>query len=236
MAGTGTRLQLLEEFALHHQGKPRQLPVGIQRLVAFLSLSGPTHRCVVAGTLWPEVAEAHALASLRTSIWRLNRVLPGLILTEGVRLSVPTGLSLDSRDQEQFALRLLRGRVRDEEWILAGIDHLWRGELLPGWYDDWVVFERERLIQLRLHALEQAASVLTGCGHLDSALQLALEAVRTEPLRETANAVLIDVYLAEGNVSDALHQYDVFRELLRRELDLDPSPALGRMLPERTSR
>lgn len=230
------RLQLLEEFTLEHHGTPRPVPVGIQRVLAFLALSGPTHRCVVAGTLWPEVAEDHALASLRTSIWRMNRMLPGVILTQGMRLSLPTTLSVDSRDQEQFMTRLLRERVQDPDWIIAGIDHLWGGELLPGWYDDWLVFERERLTQLRLHALEHAAAVLTRRGRLDSALQLALEAVRTEPLRETANAALIDVYLSEGNVSDALHRYDAFRELLRRELDLAPSPALGRLLPERVSR
>ncbi len=231
-----TRLQLLEEFALERHGATRSVPVGGQRVLAFLALSGPTHRCVVAGTLWPEVAETHALASLRTSIWRMNRSLPGVILTEGMRLSLPAAVSVDSRDQESFVTRLLREHVQDEAWILAGIDHLWGGELLPGWYDDWVIFERERLIQLRLHALEHAAGVLTRSGHLDSALQLALEAVRTEPLRETANAVLIDVYLAEGNVSDAVHRYDTFRDLLRRELDLDPSPALARLLPERLAR
>ena len=233
---TGTRLQLLEEFTLQHRGQPRQVPVGVQRVLAYLALSGPTHRCVVAGTLWPEVAESHALASLRTTIWRLNRTLPGVILTEGLRLSLPATVAIDSRDQEQFVTHLLRAHVQDSDWILAGIDHLWRGELLPGWYDDWVLFERERLIQLRLHALEHAAGVLTRCGRLDTALQVALEAVRTEPLRETANAALIDVYLAEGNVSDAVHRYDLFADLLRRELDLAPSPALGRLLPERVAR
>lgn len=228
-----TQLQLLEEFILQHHGKPRQVPPGIQRLIAFLALRGPTHRCVVAGTLWPEVAEDQALASLRTSIWRMAGIIPDVILTEGMRLSLPATLSVDSRDQEQFVKCLLRSHEKDEDWILAGLDHLWGGELLPGWYDDWVVFERERLMQLRLHALEDAAAVLTRCGRLDSALQLALEAVRTEPLRETATAVLIAVYLAEGNISDALHRYDAFRELLRCELDLEPSPALGKLLPER---
>lgn len=231
----GGRLQLLEGFGLETDQARVDLPVGMQRLLAFLALRGPTHRHVVAGTLWPEVPEAQALASLRTGMWRMNRVVPGVVDTEGVRLAMTDATVVDSREQELFATRLLRepGDVApaDERWVTDGLPSLWHGELLPGWYDDWVVFERERLNQLRLHALEHAAVMLTRTRQLETALQLALEAVRAEPLRESANAVLIGVYLAEGNACDAIHQYDAFRDLLQRELGLDPSPALTRLVP-----
>lgn len=228
----GVRLHLLEGFALERLDSPVAVPVGMQRLLAFLALRGSAHRCVVAGMLWPEVPEAQALASLRTGIWRMNRTVPGLIRTEGSHLSMATMITVDSREQEGFATRLLRDHVEDEQWISAGLDSLWHGELLPGWYDDWVVFERERLNQLRLHAMERTAALLTRRRELDTALQLALEAVRAEPLRETANAVLMSVYLAEGNVSDAIHQLHVFQDLLARELGLEPSPALRQLVPD----
>jgi DNA-binding SARP family transcriptional activator len=228
----GPRLQLLEGFALERADSRIDLPVGMQRLLALLAVRGPAHRCVVAGTLWPEVPETQALASLRTSIWRLNRMVRGLVLVEGVCLSMARSVFVDSREQEVFATRLLRNRIDGEPWVTDGIAHLRRGELLPGWYEDWVVFERERLNQLRLHAMELAAAVLTRQQNLNTALELALEAVRIEPLRETANAVLMSVYLAEGNVCDAVHQYDIFRELLQRELGLEPSPTLGQLLPQ----
>jgi DNA-binding SARP family transcriptional activator len=142
-------------------------------------------------------------------------------------------MSIDSREQELVTTRLLRDQVDDQQWISEHLDVLWPTELLPGWYDDWVVFERERLSILRLHALEHCASVLAHGPLRGAALQLALEAVRAEPLRETANASLIEVYLAEGNVSDAVHHYDRFRDLLRRELGVDPSPALAELMPRR---
>ncbi len=227
----GARLHLLEEFELERSGSPVEVPVGVQRLLAFLALRGPAHRCVVAGTLWPEVPEAQALASLRTGVWRMNRMLPGVLHAEGSHLAIATAIIIDSREQENFAIHLLRDRVEDERWISAGLHNLWRGELLPGWYEDWVIFERERLNQLRLHAMERTAALLTRRWELDIALQLALEVVRAEPLRETANAVLISVYLAEGNVSDAIHQLDVFQDLLKRELGVEPSPALRELVP-----
>ena len=145
-------------------------------------------------------------------------------------VTMTNAASVDSRDQEAFATRLLSDRL-DDDRVIAGIGTLWAGGLLPGWYDDWVVFERERLHQLRLHALERTVSVLLGRGRLEIALQVALEAVRAEPLRETSTAALMSVYLAEGNVVDALHRYDVFRSLLAQELGLAPSPRLERLLP-----
>lgn len=227
-----SRLQLLEGFTLETGRSRVQLPSGMQRLVAFLAVRGAAHRHVVAGTLWPEVPETQALASLRTGVWRMNRMAPGVVHATGDRLSMAPTTVVDSREQERFAVRMLRDHVDDVAWVGAGLPVLWQGELLPGWYDDWVVFERERLSQLRLHALEHAADLLTRTRHLDTALQLALEAVRTEPLRESANAALMRVYLAEGNVCDAIRQYDAFRDLIQRELGLEPSARLARLVPQ----
>jgi len=225
------RLTLLREFCLERSGTCVEVPASTQRLLAFLALRGPAHRCHVAGTLWPDVPERQALASLRTGVWRINRIQADLVECDGSVVGIPAAMQIDSRDQEGFATDLLRERVEDDGWIGERLGTIWPGELLPGWYDDWVVFERERLSQLRLHALEYLAALMVRRNNLDFALQLALEAVRTEPLRETANARLIEVYLAEGNVYDAVHQYDSYRALLDRELGLAPSPAVTGLLP-----
>lgn len=224
------RLRLLEGFSFDRGSSPVVLPVGLQRLLAYLALGGPSHRSVVAGTLWPEVPESHSLARLRTGVWRMNRLVPGLIETQGAGLAMSATASVDSHEQEAFALRVLRSRV-DGDGVIEGLPSLWPTVLLPGWYDDWIIFERERLHQLRLHALERTAELLLQRGDLDLALQVALEAVRCEPLRETSNSALIAVYLAEGNVSDAVHQYDEFTSLLDRELGLPPSPRIMSLLP-----
>jgi DNA-binding SARP family transcriptional activator len=224
------RLRLLAGFALEASGTPITLPVGLQRLLAYLALGGPSHRSVVAGTLWPEVPEGHSLARLRTGVWRMNRMVPGLIETQGPALAMSGDASVDILEQEAFAVRMLRTPL-DAEEATSGLPILWPAGLLPGWYDDWIIFERERLHQLRLHALERTAELLLARGDVDLALQVALEAVRCEPLRETSNAALIAVYLAEGNVSDALRQYDVFTSLLDRELGLPPSERITGLLP-----
>ena len=228
------RVRLLDRFCCEYDDTPVVLPAALERLVAFLAVRGPSRRCVVAGTLWPDVSEEHALASLRTSIWRMNRLAPGLLSATSGSVAVSEAASVDSREQEEFATGLLRGQL-DDDGVVDGLSVLWGGALLPGWYDDWVMFERERLQQLRLHALERTAAVLLRRRKVDLALQTALEAVRVEPLRETSNAVLISVYLAEGNVVDALRQYDVFRSLIGMELGLVPSSRLVNLLPGHSS-
>jgi DNA-binding SARP family transcriptional activator len=225
----GARIQLLDGFALETSDSRRGLSRGAQRLVAYLALCRRVHRSVTAGVLWSDASENHALANLRTTIWRVNRLVPGLVHADGVFLSLAPWASVDCREQETHAMRLLRA-----EWDLRAlgdtIESLRHAELLPGWYDDWVVYERERLTQLRLHALERLARELTVRRQLDPALVLALEAFRTEPLRETATAALMAVYLAEGNVSAAVRQFELFGTLLRRELGISPSPGLAALL------
>ena len=92
------RLHLLDAFALQAAGTTVEMPEGLQRLLAFLAQHGPSPRAVVAGTLWPEVPESHALASLRTGVWRLNKVMPGLVCADAgttvVRTSAAAAIAI----------------------------------------------------------------------------------------------------------------------------------------------
>jgi DNA-binding SARP family transcriptional activator len=99
-------------------------------------------------------------------------------------------------------------------------------ELLPGWYDDWVIFERERFRQLRLHALEAMARRWSGQGRHAEAVDAAQAAIAVEPLRESAHRVLIEVHLDEGNPSEARRQFELYAAVVRRELAATPSDSL----------
>jgi DNA-binding SARP family transcriptional activator len=100
------------------------------------------------------------------------------------------------------------------------------GELLPGWYEDWVLLERDRIRQLRLHALEELADQLARRGQFSLALEAALNAVNAEPLRESAHRSVARVHLAEGNPAEAVHQYETFRCMIGDELGLSPTQKL----------
>ena len=104
------------------------------------------------------------------------------------------------------------------------------GELLPDWYEDWVLVERERFRQLRLHALEILSIRFTELGLFWAALEAGLAAVAGEPLRESAHRTVVIAHLAEGNRLDAEHQFNLYRDLLRRELGIEPSASFTHLL------
>jgi DNA-binding SARP family transcriptional activator len=222
-------LSLLNAFELRCDGRLVNLPRSAQRLLAFLALHEyPLQRVYVAGTLWIDASDERAGASLRSSLWRLNR--PGHLVVEATstHLCLAGDVAVDLRRALGIAHRLLDGSA-DAADLEVGEEAL-RGELLPDWYDEWLLFERERFRQVSLHALEALADRLVYAGEAARALEAALSAVRSEPLRESAHRVLIRVHLAEGNRSEALRQYELCRRLLRDRLGVEPSSQLDQLL------
>jgi DNA-binding SARP family transcriptional activator len=224
-----TTLSLLNAFELRCDGSSVGLPVSAQRLVAFVALhGGPLLRVYVAGTLWIHSSDERAGASLRSSLWRLNRAGLRIVEATSTHLRLAPEVDVDVHRAYELARRLLDGAATEAD--LDSAERELRGELLPDWYDDWLVFERERFRQLSLHALEALADRLVAAGRLGKALEVALAALSGEPLRESAHRTLIRVHLAEGNRGEALRQYDVCRTLLRERLGVEPSSQLDELI------
>ena len=196
------------------------------RLRAYLSLNdGEIDRRRVAGTLWPDTDEVRAAGNLRTALWRLKGT--GLPLVEAGKSSLSLGrdVQVDVHLLGDWAARMISGEFTADDVAHTPWD-LGRLEMLPGWYDDWVLLDRERLRQRLLHALEVLARALVDAGHCAEAVDVALVAATADPLRESAQRVLIEAHLAEGNRGEARRRFDEHRDLLARELGVEPSPVL----------
>ncbi|WP_150135185.1 AfsR/SARP family transcriptional regulator [Streptomyces hyaluromycini] len=222
-------LKLFDGFRLEIGDDRIHLADSAQRLLAYLTIQGPSPRTVVAGSLWGEAPEERALGSLRTTVWRINQVVPGLVTGEHREVALA---SFVSADVTEFAHRVT-ARSTDSGTRGHDLPNLRIRELLPGWYEDWVVFERDRLRQLHLHALEAAATALCMGGEYAAALDTALAAVRGDPLRESARRAVILVHLAEGNLVEAHREYQRFRALLAGELGVEPSGRLTSLVTGR---
>jgi DNA-binding SARP family transcriptional activator len=216
------RLDLLGGFEIRVDGEALRFPHHVQRLLAFLALQNrPLHRAYVAERLWMDLSQDHAHGCLRTTLWRMGRLSRPVVECTTTQVGLSAGVTVDARELETCAEKLLHGT---QGAAPADIDCLVRAsDLLPDWYEDWVLQERERLRQLRLLALEVAAEMLVGARRHAEAAVAALAAVEADPLRESAYRILISTYLAEGNVAEALHQYALFRAQLHRDLGLEPS-------------
>lgn len=228
--GGRPRLSLLGGFSLTCGNEGITLPFAARRVVAFLALlRRPLSRAYVAGSLWLDSSEPRSHASLRSCLWRLNRAGHPIVETDTRTLSLSSGVAVDVDEMVRRAEVLLDHPGYEES---PELNHrVFLDDLLPDWYDDWVLVERERLRQLRLHALEALARRLLVMGRFSQAIEAAQAAVRAEPLRESAHRCLIDVYLAEGNASEAWREYRLYRSLLARELGLEPSDRIKSLLP-----
>jgi DNA-binding SARP family transcriptional activator len=228
-----SRVLLVGGFQLVDGDAHIALAEGSQRLLALLALRGrPVKRLLVAGTLWPEATENRAYASLRSTLSRLYGFVRDAVEVNPNELQLASSVKVDLRESQALAHRLLDAvdqPLDAADLSGAAIANL-SGELLPDWYDDWVVLEAEDWRQLRLHALEALARLLTIAGRYGDAAAAALAAVRADPFRESAHAALIQVHLAEHNQSEALREFKRYQKLLRAELDLEPTADLRRLL------
>jgi DNA-binding SARP family transcriptional activator len=216
------RVTLLGGFALLCGTRAPIPSLNSQRLIAYLALHDrPQSRSHVAGTLWPESTEDRSHASLRSALWRLNGTEPGLVRSAGGALVLNHSIEVDASRMASTA-RMVMGGFFDSRRV-GEIKELFAHDLLPEWDDEWVVVDRERLRQLRLHALESLAEQCTRAHRFGDAIEACLLAIGSEPLRESAHRTLIEAHLAEGNRASAMQHFELYETLLQAELGLEPS-------------
>ena len=224
-ATCGIELRLLGGFQLSVAGTTLELSVSAQRMVAYVALAAPGRvaRVQAAGELWPDVNENRAAGNLRSALWRVKKACPAVLHCDASTVNLGDEVWLDIGHPGRGLIEAGRGLIEAERQSRPPRS---LPLLLPGWYDEWVVYERERVRQDFLHALEAAGRALIDTGDFHTAIDLALQAVASEPLRETPRRLAIEAHLAEGNQSEALREYRRYAELLDAELGVPPSSDL----------
>jgi DNA-binding SARP family transcriptional activator len=224
-------LRLLGGFGCSIDGQAVTMPRAEQRLLACLALvDRPQPRWTIAGQLWPETSESHALGRLRTALWRLRQVDDGFARGVGDQVAIGGSVRDDVHELTVLAHHFLETPSEANERRL--VELAGAGELLPGWDDDWLDVERERVRQLRLHAMERFGERLAEAGQFGRAVEVGLALVADDPLRESARRVLMRAHAGEGNLHEALAQYQAYRTVMREELDIDPSPQMEALVAE----
>ncbi|MET0990276.1 MAG: BTAD domain-containing putative transcriptional regulator [Glaciihabitans sp.] len=227
------RITVLGAFALTVGGRTiGPLSIGSQRLLVFLALHDRVvGRAAMAGRMWPDATDERAGISLRSALSRLDPDTREAILSASADLRLAETVIVDLRAAQTLARRLLEPgvTVRNADLSASALAAL-SSELLPDWYDDWVVAEAEDWRQLRMNALEAMSVALVGAGRLADAAGAARAAMKVEPLRESAHATLIRVHLAEGNQSEALRVFNRYCQLLSSALGLEPTDRLSALV------
>ncbi|HVS07146.1 MAG TPA: bacterial transcriptional activator domain-containing protein [Candidatus Dormibacteraeota bacterium] len=167
------------------------------------------------------------MANLRSALWRVHQVGCPVADVSATHLGLARDVTVDVHEVSSQAHTLIGGSVSEP----LALDHQALSvDILPDWYDEWIIVERERYRQLRLQALEILAERAMAVGRLAESVEIGLAAVAVEPLRESAQRQLVKAHLANGNVAAALRQYHSYRQLLYDELGLQPSPLMRELI------
>ena len=191
------------------------------------------HREQVLEILWPGVDPASALNSFGKALHAARRALePKLLpresssylrLTDSLVALDPAHVWVDVDHFEDTAERALReGSLDATESALAA----YGGELLPeDRYEDWCVERREYVAELHLRLLLSLAETLASRGAYAAAAARLREALQCDPAREDVHRRLMEIYAAAGTREQAVRQFHICRDVLKRELDLTPGDA-----------
>ena len=225
--GYGLQLRLLQSWQLRQDTAVLHVATRQQRLITALAIHGPRPRSYLGGLLWPEIAEPRALESLRVAVHLISRQVPGLLVNGGTVLSLSELVEVD--------LHRLRAQIRElgraglNGNVSSLLQQLRDSDLLPGWYEDWVLFEQNRLQQDRLHAYHLIARQSLARGDYESALEASEAALALEPLYESAVWLLIEAERQQGNNAVALRAFARYECRLKEDMGLMPSQAIRRL-------
>ncbi|MBM3130224.1 MAG: tetratricopeptide repeat protein [Chloroflexi bacterium] len=241
------RAHLFGTFTLLDGARGVPLPAARARaLLAYLLLhrAQPHPRAVFVGIFFPDLSEPRARRALSQALWHIRRALPRLIQADAETIQVSRDASIWVDVEEFRKISDFRFQISDlsspsPSSNLQSLISLYRGDLLEGFYDDWLLLERERLREMYLQALEWLVQAHKSTQQYADALDAALKLTLADPLRESAHREVMRLYFLLQRPDAALKQFATCRQILKTELALEPEPetlALAREIAQRGSR
>lgn len=232
------KIHLFGKFSVHHDDQPAH---GFdaykeQELLSYLLLhrNRPHSREALAGLLWGETPTEKSKKYLRQALWHLQAALDagpggGAVLTvehDWVQLNACAALWLDVEVFEHafMLVRDRRGADFDEERLgaLQMAVQLYRGDLLEGWYQDWCLYERERLQNIYLVMLDKLMCSCEAQGKFELGQHYGSLVLRYDRAHERTHRQLMTFQYLSGDRTAALRQFERCAAALKEELGVKP--------------
>jgi len=215
---------LFGQFSVQLHGQTIQIASRpAQVLLAYLLLyTDATHRRdYLAGLLWPDSLESSARKNLRNTVWQLRKTLPDdYLLVDHETVAFNTALPYEV-DVARFADPTA---VSDPEALITAVSH-YKGNLLPGYYEEWIQQERTQLDGLYARRLQTLLEQLSAAGRWREIPAWAERWLSHDPAAEPAYRALMLTDAILGNQAGVAAAYRRCEQTLRAELSLSPSSA-----------
>lgn len=218
-------VRLLGNFEVKHKKKVINISSRpAQSLFAYLILNaGTSHRREkLAGLLWPDSLEETARDNLRHALWRMRKALEGASSTRFLHADDVTIGFKESSDYwfDAAELEKLSDSVSSDELIEVLSNY--QGELLPGFYDEWVVLEREHLQSVFEHNMARLMSLLQDEKRWLDVLDWGERWIKLGQKPEPAYRALMMAHAAKGDMSKVVATYERCVKSLK-EFGIEPS-------------
>ncbi|MBI1332656.1 MAG: hypothetical protein GC165_07225 [Armatimonadetes bacterium] len=192
----------------------------------------------LADMLWPDGEVEASQRNLRQALSSLRHHLEPPPIPAGAIIVAKQGLvsfdsELISTDVAEFnhLIEAAEATPSNTERLvkLSRAIDLYRGDFLPGYYEDWVQRERLHLEDQFVSALQSLVQALTTEGKNEEAIRYVRLALAKDHLREDFHASLMRLYLACGRPHSALQHFRELRETLAEELNEEPGATISEL-------
>lgn len=219
-------VRLLGRFEMRLDGRPIQLASRpAQSLFAYLVLSAGTmhRREKLAATLWPDADEENGRTYLRQALWRIRKATaPDTSTDARYLLSDELAVGFDAGASFWLDVRAFEMSTGTADALMEGLS-AYRGELLPGFRDEWVILERERLEAVLPGKMERLIDSLAAERRWTDLIEWSERWISLGGVPEPAYRALIQAHHERGDRARMAGAYRRCVEALKRELDVEPS-------------
>jgi DNA-binding SARP family transcriptional activator len=211
----------------------------VQELFSYLLLyrDRPHTREGLADLLWGDCSTARSKKYLRQALWQLQSALEGqadllngqllLVGPDWIQFNTEVDFWLDVAVLERAARRFRGVRGRDlapqDVSELRGAVQLYQGDLLEGWYQDWCLYERERLQNMYLAMLDKLMGYCEVHHEYEAGLAYGTRILRYDRARERTHRRMMRLHYLARDRTAALRQYERCVAALDEELGVSPA-------------
>ncbi|MEM7112355.1 MAG: BTAD domain-containing putative transcriptional regulator [Chloroflexota bacterium] len=233
------QINLLGKLSVQRDAYDVTLPLKAQELLGFLLLF-PRHahmREALAARLWGESTAKQAKKYLRQTLWHLQSLLgqetetgaAPLLLVEGdwVQVNAQAKLQVDTWSVKE-AFKLIKDRpgealAAEQVTLLKETVTRCQGELLPNWYHDWCLLEREQYRLMLFTILDKLVAYCLAHQQWESGIQYGMQLLQMDQSREKGHRHLMRLYYLSGDRTAALRQFQYCQRLLEIEFGVEPT-------------
>lgn len=203
----------------------------VPALLAYLAVTRRAHaRDKLAALLWGEMPDADAKNNLRQALTNLRKIADDCLTITRDSIEFTGDCFLDTTQFEQDVRPASSLGPQPTSVILTNSLNLYRADFLEGFhvrdapnFEDWMLAERARLRELALQSLHTLTQFHTQRGNFTEAMTYASRLLTFDPWREEAHRQLMLLQARTGQFSAALSQYETCKNILEKELGVQPS-------------